>query len=77
MAPMHLFRAAEFESLLESAGLEVRTLAALEGPFSQRREELDLLTDAHREVIRETLVELREDRCVVDHSAHMLAVCRT
>jgi len=76
MGAMHLFRAAEFESLLETAGLEVRTLAALEGPFSQRREDLDLLTDAHREAIRETLAELREDRCVVDHSAHVLAVCR-
>lgn len=76
MGAMHLFRATEFESLLESAGLEVRTLAALEGPFSQRREDLDLLTDAHREAVRETLAELREDRCVVDHSAHMLAVCR-
>lgn len=76
MAPMHLFRAAEFESLLEGAGLEVRTLAALEGPFSQRREALDLLTDAHREAVRETVEALREDRCVVDHSAHMLAVCR-
>ena len=76
MAPMHLFRAAEFESLLEAAGLEVRTLAALEGPFSQRREDLDLLTGAHREAVRETVETLREDRCVVDHSAHMLAVCR-
>lgn len=76
MGAMHLFRADEFESLLETAGLEVRTLAALEGPFSQRREGLDLLTDAHREAIRETVAELREDRCVVDHSAHMLAVCR-
>jgi SAM-dependent methyltransferase len=76
MGAMHLFRAAEFESLLEAAGLEVRALAALEGPFSQRREALDLLTESHREAIRETLVELREDRCVVDGSAHMLAVCR-
>lgn len=76
MAPMHLFRATEFESLLEATGLEVRTLAALEGPFSQRREDLDLLSDAHHEAIRETLAELREDRCVVDHSAHMLAACR-
>jgi hypothetical protein len=54
----------------------VETLAALEGPFSQRREDLDALTDDHRGAIRETLSELREDRHVVDHSAHMLAVCR-
>jgi SAM-dependent methyltransferase len=73
---MHLFRADEFESLLAEAGLAVETLAALEGPFSQRRGDLDALTDAHRSAIRETLAELREDRCVVDHSAHMLAVCR-
>jgi SAM-dependent methyltransferase len=61
---------------LAEAGLVVETLAALEGPFSQRRGDLDALTDAHRSAIRETLAELREDRCVVDHSAHMLAVCR-
>jgi SAM-dependent methyltransferase len=73
---MHLFRVDEFESLLESGGLTVETLAALEGPFSQRRQHLDELTDEHRAVVRETLDVLREDRHVVDHSAHMLAVCR-
>jgi len=73
---MHLFRVDEFESLLEAGGLQVETLAALEGPFSQRRDHLDELTDGHRETIRETLDVLREDRHVVDHSAHMLAVCR-
>jgi SAM-dependent methyltransferase len=73
---MHLFRVDEFESLLADAGLAVETLAALEGPFSQRRQDLDALTDAHREAVRETLAELREDRQVVDSSAHMLAVCR-
>ena len=72
---MHLFRADEFEDLLESGGLVVETLAALEGPFSQRRDHLDELDDEHRAVIRETLDVLREDRSVVDHSAHMLAVC--
>lgn len=73
---MHLFRLEGFESLLEVGGLEVERLAALEGPFSQRRDDLDALTGDHREAIRETLRELREDRHVVDHSAHMLAVCR-
>jgi ubiquinone/menaquinone biosynthesis C-methylase UbiE len=73
---MHLFRADEFESLLESGGLAVETLAALEGPFSQRRDELDALTDEHRAIVRDVLTHLREDRCVVDHSGHMLAVCR-
>jgi SAM-dependent methyltransferase len=76
LAGMHLFRADEFESLLVSGGLEVETLAALEGPFSQRRDDLDALTGDHRRLIRETLELLREDRAVVDHSAHMLAVCR-
>ena len=74
---MHLFRVDEFESLLAAGGLQVETLAALEGPFSQRRDHLDELSDEHREVVRETLDVLREDRHVVDHSAHMLAVCRT
>ncbi|WP_255196390.1 class I SAM-dependent methyltransferase [Halorarius litoreus] len=73
---MHLFRADEFESLLASGGLTVETLAALEGPFSQRRDRQDALSAVDREAIRETLAVLREDRCVVDHSAHMLAVCR-
>jgi ubiquinone/menaquinone biosynthesis C-methylase UbiE len=72
---MHLFRADEFESLLETGGLDVATLAALEGPFSQRRQDLDALSDEDRTAIRETLASLREDRAVVDHSAHMLAVC--
>lgn len=76
LAGMHLFRAEEFESLLATGGLEVETLAALEGPFSQRRHDLDALTDDHRSVVRETLRLLREDRAVVDHSAHMLTVCR-
>jgi ubiquinone/menaquinone biosynthesis C-methylase UbiE len=74
--PMHLFRGDEFESLLAAGGLDVDTLAALEGPFSQRRDAQDTLTESHRAAIRETLATLREDRAVVDHSAHMLAVCR-
>ncbi|WP_255149981.1 class I SAM-dependent methyltransferase [Halorarius halobius] len=74
---MHLFRADEFERLLADAGLDVATLAALEGPFSQRREDLDALSAADREAIREALAQVREDRHVVDHSAHMLAVCWT
>ncbi|PSQ54145.1 class I SAM-dependent methyltransferase [Halobacteriales archaeon SW_8_65_20] len=74
--PMHLFRADEFETLL-AGELTVETLAALEGPFSQRRDRQDALTATHRSAIRETLATLREDRSVVDHSAHMLAVCRT
>ena len=73
--PMHLFRVDEFETLLERE-FAVETLAALEGPFSQRRDEQELLTDTHKAAIRETLASLREDRSVVDHSAHMLAVCR-
>ncbi|RNJ26529.1 class I SAM-dependent methyltransferase [Halosegnis longus] len=73
--PMHLFRVDEFETLLERE-FTVETLAALEGPFSQRRDEQDALTASHKSAIRETLASLREARSVVDHSAHMLAVCR-
>ena len=73
---MHLFRADEFEELLAAGGLAVETLAALEGPFSQRRQDLDALSERDRSVVRETLDLVREDRHVVDHSAHMLAVCR-
>lgn len=74
--PMHLFRVAEFETLL-AREFEVETLAALEGPFSQRRDAQELLTETHETAIHETLASIREDRSVVDHSAHMLAVCRT
>jgi ubiquinone/menaquinone biosynthesis C-methylase UbiE len=73
---MHLFRAGEFENLLETEGLSVTTLAALEGLFSQRRAEQESLTDEHRAIVREVGRALREDRSVVDHSEHMLAVCR-
>jgi hypothetical protein len=76
VAGMHLFRVDEFESLLTAGGLEVETLAALEGPFSRGRDDLDVLTAAHRRAVRETLALLREDRAVVDHSAHTLAVRR-
>jgi len=73
---MYLFRGDEFESLLAAGGLRVETIAALEVLFSQQRDHPDDLDDEHRAVIREALDLLREDRHVVDHSAHMLAVCR-
>ncbi|WP_257297863.1 bifunctional 2-polyprenyl-6-hydroxyphenol methylase/3-demethylubiquinol 3-O-methyltransferase UbiG [Haloarchaeobius sp. FL176] len=76
MADCHFFRADELESLLESGGLAVETLAALEGVASTRRDEFDGLGDDRRRVVREVNDALREDRSVVDLSSHMLAVAR-
>lgn len=75
MADCHFFRADELERLLADAGLDVETLAALEGVASTRRDGFDALDDDRRSVIREVNDVLREDRSVVDLSSHMLAVC--
>jgi SAM-dependent methyltransferase len=76
MMAMHLFRADEFETLLENAGLTVEALTGLEGVASQRRRDLEALDEDHRAAIRETVSELRADRGVADLSGHMLAVAR-
>lgn len=69
----HYFRADELESLLESVGLDVRTLVGLEGVASHRRDDFD---DTERtKPVREVVRMLREDRAVVDFSSHILAVC--
>jgi hypothetical protein len=74
--PMHLFRVAELESLLEGADLDVETVTGLESVVSQRREEFDQLSGSDREVLRETVAALRGDRGVADLSGHFLAVAR-
>ena len=76
MADCHFFRADELEALLESGGLTVETLAALEGVASTRRDEFDGLDDDRRRVVRAVNDALREDRSVVDLSSHMLGVAR-
>lgn len=74
--PMHLFRVAELERLLESAGLTVETVTGLESILSQRRDAFDELTDEHRRAIRDAGPELRGDRMAADRSGHILAVAR-
>jgi SAM-dependent methyltransferase len=74
--PMHLFRVAELETLLERAELRVETVSGLESIVSQRREAFDALTDDHRQALRETVARLRGDRAVADLSGHILAVAR-
>lgn len=74
--PMHLFRVAELEALLEGAGLDVETVTGLESVVSQRRADFEELTDAHREALRQTVAALRGDRCAADLSGHILAVAR-
>ncbi|WP_440989434.1 class I SAM-dependent methyltransferase [Haloarchaeobius baliensis] len=76
MADCHFFRADELAELLESVGLAVETLAALEGVASTRRDEFDGLDEDRRAVVREVVDALREDRSVVDLSSHMLGVAR-
>lgn len=77
----HFFRAAEFESLLEDAGLSVESIVGLEGLASvysagRLRETAAGLSEEEREWIRELVDRQRDDRTVADVSAHMLAVCR-
>jgi SAM-dependent methyltransferase len=74
--PMHLFRVAELEALLDDAGLTVEAVTGLESVVSQRREDFDELDDDHRGALRETVTELRGDRAVADLSGHFLAVAR-
>lgn len=76
----HFFRADEFEALLERGGLAVDRLVGLEGMASvygngRLRETTDDLSAADRERIHAIAARQREDRTVVDVSAHMLAVC--
>lgn len=75
--PMHLFRAAELEGLLEEAGMSVRGLTGLESVASQRRSEFDALDGDARRAIRDTVATLRWDRGVADLSGHMLALAHT
>lgn len=77
----HFFRADEFEELLSESGLTVGNLVGLEGVASvlaagPLRERAEDLSDDQRAGVRALVDELREDRSVVDLSAHMLAVCR-
>ena len=74
--PMHLFRVAELERLLDGAGLCVETITGLESVVSQRRDAFDELTDDHRDAIRDAVREFRGDRLAADLSGHILAVAR-
>lgn len=77
----HFFRVTEFESLLNNAGLNVESLVGLEGQASvyapkPLQETAANLSDSEREWIRQLVSQQRNDRTVVDISAHMLAACR-
>lgn len=74
--PMHLFRVAELESLLEGAGLTLETVTGLESIVSQRRDEFNKLSDDHRDAIRDVVRGLRCDRMAADLSGHILAITR-
>ncbi|GGL47621.1 class I SAM-dependent methyltransferase [Halocalculus aciditolerans] len=73
----HFFRVDELEALLETAGLDVETVAGLEGVASLRRTadgDVGDLDAEKRDAARETVDALREDRSVADFSTHILAV---
>lgn len=76
----HFFRAEEFESLLNQAGLTVETLVGLEGLASlfsagRLRDTANNLSEDQLGWIHDVVNTQREDSTVVDLSAHMLAVC--
>lgn len=78
----HFFRASEFESLLDDAGLAIESLVGLEGLASvytpgPLRETANQLSDEECKWIGRLVDQQREDPTVIDMSAHMLAVCRT
>lgn len=77
----HLFRAAEFESLLADAGLSVESVLGLEGLASifsagRLRETAAQLSEEQGEWLRQLVDQQRDDRTIADLSAHILAVCR-
>lgn len=76
MADCHFFRRAELVDLLESAGLEIESVAALEGVAASRRRDLESLDTQAREIIRILNEQLRHDPTVADISTHLLATCR-
>ena len=76
----HFFRAGELESLLSDADLEIESLVGLEGLASvysagRLQETADQLSSEESEWIRRLVDQQRDDRSIVDMSAHMLAVC--
>jgi SAM-dependent methyltransferase len=76
----HFFRAAEFESLLTDAGLNVESIVGLEGLASvysagRLREPAAQLSEEQYEQIQRLVKQQRHDRTVADVSAHMLALC--
>ncbi len=76
----HFFRAEEFESLLREGNMEVETLVGLEGLASvysagRLRKIAAALSDEQSTWIRQLVNQHRNDRTIVDLSAHMLAVC--
>lgn len=76
MADTHFFRRSELSGLLSDAGLDVRSIDALEGVAACRRTHLEDLDESARDVIRAVNDRLRSDPTIADVSPHMLAVCR-
>jgi SAM-dependent methyltransferase len=72
----HMFRVDEFETLLESNGLTVETVVALEGLTTNLHEEFADADDAVVDLARTLGAAFREDRALADLSEHFLVVAR-
>jgi SAM-dependent methyltransferase len=77
----HFFRAAEFETVLTDAGLNVESIVGLEGLASifsagRLRETAANLSEEQREWVRHLVDQQHDDRTIADLSAHILAICR-
>lgn len=75
-AECHFYRAAELESELGAAGLDVERVVGLEGVASNMAPELREMPAEVVEHVRDVVRETRADRAVADTSEHLLMVAR-
>jgi len=72
----HMFRVDEFETLLDSQGLDAERVVALEGMATNLHEEFADADDAVRDLARTLGDAFREDRALAELSEHFLVVAR-
>ena len=72
----HFFRVEELRQDLTNGGLDVLTIAGLEGVASNFDHEIEEATEDQQKSLAEVVRETREDHAVAELSNHILAVCR-
>ena len=72
----HTFRVDEFETLLDSQGLDPERVVALEGLATNLHEEFADADDTVRDLARTLGAAFREDRALAELSEHFLVVAR-